>query len=466
MGQLNVNPADLYRAADDYTELAARTAQLPAQALAEFRRIAASHGHRAVTSGWSRTTRRRTIVAVLCAVALTVASCSSSTDSQQETARSPSPTTSSTSPEVPVAFTPVLAKVVAAPVPVPATDGKTHLAYELELTNTLNQEVTLTSVAVHAGDKTLLTLAGDKLGYWTRVYGTPTPTTKLGPAQGGAVWLDVALDTSAPLPTDLVHTVSFTVPKPTPPLINAVMDEKVAPVVVLSRKPVVVAPPLDGPGWLDGGGCCDMSAHRTALNPLSGGLWAAERYAIDYLQLQPDGVLFTGDPTKLESYSYFGTDIHAVAEGPVVAVLDGLPEQIPSKTPTGLPLEQYGGNHIVQDIGDGNYAFYAHLKTGSLKVKVGDRLTTGQVIAALGNTGNSDAPHLHFHVMSTPDPLRSDGLPFVFKSFRLDSRIASTVDLEKVVTAGKPAPMQPGFTARDETDVMPLDDDVMTYATK
>ena len=112
--------------------------------------------------------------------------------------------------------------------------------------------------------------------------------------------------------------------------------------------------------------------------------------------------MFTGDTNKLESYPYFGADIHAVADGPVVGVLDGLPEQIPGKTPTGLPLEQYGGNHIVQDIGDGNYAFYAHLKTGSVKVKVGDQLTTGQVIAALGNTGNSDAPHLHFHVMSTP----------------------------------------------------------------
>src|SRR4029078_75672 len=190
-------------------------------------------------------TRARSIVAVLFAVALTVASCSSATDGQQGTAQSLSATTrstpataSATSPEVPVAFTPVLAKVVAAPVPVPATDGKTHLAYELQLTNTLNQEVTLTSLAVHAGDKTLLTLAGDKLGYWTRVYGTPTPTTKLGPAQGGAVWLDVALGAAARLPTDLLHTVSFTVPKPTPPLINAVMDEKVAPVVVLSPKPV------------------------------------------------------------------------------------------------------------------------------------------------------------------------------------------------------------------------------------
>ncbi len=89
-------------------------------------------------------TRARSIVAVLFAVALTVASCSSATDGQQGTAQSPSATTSSTSPEVPAAFTPVLAKVLAAPVPVPATDGKTHLAYELELTNTLNQEVTLT----------------------------------------------------------------------------------------------------------------------------------------------------------------------------------------------------------------------------------------------------------------------------------------------------------------------------------
>ena len=144
-------------------------------------------------------------------------------------------------------------------------------------------------------------------------------------------------------------------------------------------------------------------------------------------------------------------------------MLDGLPEQIPGKSPTGLRLEQYGGNHIVQDIGNGNYAFYAHLKTGSVKVKVGDQLTTGQVIAALGNTGNSDAPHLHFHVMSTPDPLRSDGLPFVFESFRLDSRMASQDRSRRAATAGKPAPMQPGFTARDETDVSPLVLDVMTY---
>jgi Peptidase family M23 len=78
------------------------------------------------------------------------------------------------------------------------------------------------------------------------------------------------------------------------------------------------------------------------------------------------------------------------------------------------PLDQYGGNHIVQDIGDGNHAFYAHLKPGSIRVKVGDRLTTGQTIASVGNSGNTRAPHLHFHLMRTPDPLMSNGLLFIF----------------------------------------------------
>jgi hypothetical protein len=410
-------------------------------------------------------TGTRTIAAVLGALALTLVSCSSSTESRQETTQTPSTATSSGSESLPVAVTPVIASVVAAPVPVPATDGKTHLAYELQLTNTLGQEVTLTSVAVLAGDQTLLTLAGDNLGYWTRVVGTSTPTTKLGPGQTGLVWLDVALDESAAVPANLVHTVDITIPQPSPPLIPGTIDAKMAPVTVQTRKPAVIAPPLDGPNWLDGNSCCDMTAHRNAMNPLSGQLWAAERFAIDYVQLGPGGVIASGDVSKTESYPYFGADIHAVADGPVVGMLEGLPEQIPGKSPTGLRLEEYGGNHIVQDIGNGNYAFYAHLKTGSVKVKVGDQLSTGQVIAALGNTGNSDAPHLHFHVMSTPDPLRSDGLPFVFSSFRLESRLASQDGLD-ALQQGKPAPMQPGFAPRDETDVTPLVLDVMTYETK
>jgi hypothetical protein len=403
-------------------------------------------------------------VGAILGVAVLVAACSSSAEPPAQPAE---PSSTPSAAVEPATATPLLAEVLSPPIPVPATDGKVHLAYELQLTNAVGQDVTVSSVTVKAGDKTLLTLAGDRLAYWMRTLGSTQPTSKMGPGQAAAVWLDVVIDgptdSNPAVPQELSHTIVTELTKPMPPLLTATMTEDVAKVTVSTHEPPVISPPLDGPRWVDGNSCCDMTPHRMALNPLNGKLWAAERFAIDYLQTSADGTIYRGDASKPESYPYFGADIHAVADGPVVSVVDGLPEQVAGRSPTGLPLDQYGGNHVVQDIGNGNYAFYAHLKTGSVKVKPGDQLTTGQVIANLGNSGNTDAPHLHFHVMSTPDPLMSDGIPFIFKSFTLDGRLASMDGIGDLLT-GKAAPTQPGLTARKEENVSPLVLDVMTYA--
>ncbi len=399
--------------------------------------------------------RTQTLAAILGVSVLLSAGCSP--------APKPGPSGPIRGPEPSVA-TPLVGSVLAAPIPVPATDGKVHLAYEVQLTNALAQEVTLTSLVILDRDVSLLTLSGEQLAGRTRVFGTTTPTTKIGPAQTAVVWVDLALDQAAGIPQRLVHSIGLSLPDPKPPLFPATMTINIAPVDVETREPVVISPPLRGTRWLDGNGCCAMSAHRTALNPINGQLWAAERFAIDYVQLEPDDRQYDGDPTKVESFPAYGSDIHAVADGPVVAVVDGLPEQMPGPNPSGLPLDQYPGNHIIQDLGNGNYAMYAHIKTGTVAVKPGDRLTTGQVIGAVGNTGNTTAPHLHFQVMSTPDPLRSDGLPFVYNTFRLDDRIAGTAEELDELAPDQPIPLQRGFAAHDETNVMPLELDVMTYA--
>lgn len=65
-------------------------------------------------------------------------------------------------------------------------------------------------------------------------------------------------------------------------------------------------------------------------------------------------------------------------------------------------------------IGDGRFAFYAHMQPHSLRVHVGEHVKQGQVIGLLGNTGNTDAPHLHFQIMNSPDSWTADGLPFEF----------------------------------------------------
>jgi murein DD-endopeptidase MepM/ murein hydrolase activator NlpD len=181
---------------------------------------------------------------------------------------------------------------------------------------------------------------------------------------------------------------------------------------------------LRGSEWLAGNGPSATSAHRRALIPVAGGAHIAQRFAIDFLQLREDGRSFTGDQKDNKNYRCYGADVLAVADGTVVAVKDGIPENIPGPTSRAVPitLETVGGNHIILDLGNGHFAFYAHLQPGSLKVKVGDKVRSGQVLALVGNSGNSTEPHLHFHISNGNSPLGSEGIPYVFRSFEVQGK--------------------------------------------
>ncbi|MFJ8979179.1 M23 family metallopeptidase [Streptomyces sp. NPDC102282] len=73
------------------------------------------------------------------------------------------------------------------------------------------------------------------------------------------------------------------------------------------------------------------------------------------------------------------------------------------------------GNHLVLDLGDGTYAAYAHLRRGSLQVRAGDTVRTGQLLARCGNSGNSTEPHVHFQLMDHPDLDVARGIPFTWR---------------------------------------------------
>ena len=207
---------------------------------------------------------------------------------------------------------------------------------------------------------------------------------------------------------------------------TSVIDYDGVPVKVHAKaKAVVVAPPLKGSGWVAGNGCCSpINAHRGATLSIDGTAHAAERFAIDFVQLGANGSLAQGDATKNESFGYYGDEIYSVAPGKVVALQDDQPDRS-SRAPCrpAQTVQTAGGNYVVVDIGKGRYAFYAHMQPGSLKVKIGDAVKTGQVLGLLGNTGNTDGAHLHFHIMDGPSPLLSNGLPFVFTHFTGEGRV-------------------------------------------
>lgn len=156
-----------------------------------------------------------------------------------------------------------------------------------------------------------------------------------------------------------------------------------------------------------------------------------------------------------------GADILAVADSTVVAVLDELPDQPPGKLPdpTSITLDTVDGNHVVLDLGNGRYGFYAHLTKGSVLVAPGDRVSAGQVVAKLGNRGNSSGPHLHFHVMDGPSALGSEGLPFVLTTFETAGTIDkaqfdATMDFVGNWSAGR-------ATAVPHTNSFPMDKQIL-----
>jgi hypothetical protein len=139
-----------------------------------------------------------------------------------------------------------------------------------------------------------------------------------------------------------------------------------------------------------------------------------QRFAYD-LAVIKDGVhQYANKGWELRDFYSFGLPIFAPAAGRVVAAVDEYDDNTPLKPSKDNPPQ---GNHVVIDHGNGEFSILAHLKRGSVEVKVGDKVTAGQEIALCGNSGNSPLPHLHYHLQNTAVPFKGEGLPIQFHNY-------------------------------------------------
>jgi len=352
-------------------------------------------------------------------------------------------------------ITPLVANVLAEPRPVLSDDEQIHLAYELFATNAAEATMTVDLVEVLGPDGVAIgELTGDELQGAVQYIANQEA---IGPAQQFRVFMDQTFPAGAEVPESISHRFTVTL---TPE------DGDVSSTTVVSgattvdtREAILVGAPLRGTKWVVSGGCCfPADYHRTATLPVNGQFYAPERYAIDFVQLNDQDTLYDGPVDALESFAYYGADILSVADGTVVRIQEGLEEQTPGSFEPGATAASAGGNFVVVDIGDGHFAFYAHMQPGSLTVEEGDEVTKGEVLGLLGNTGNSDGPHLHFHVMDGPGPLSSNGLPYRFESFEVSGTLTNTADIPTGVVAELDETLTGSFT-----DVMPLDNQLLTF---
>jgi hypothetical protein len=416
---------------------------------------------------------RRKLVAVVCALlgasafaALEALPVGATTQTAPAAAAGLSPGT---------AFVAFAASVLTHPAPVTGTDGFVHLAYELVLTNTTPFKINIDAVQVRNArtGRVLLSLEGAALKANINPVGGPvasdseaSPTAiTVASSEAVIVWLDVRLPKRAGVPALIDHRIVASLASP-PPGAPKSLTSVVATIATVQHKPIALGPPV-GPGnWYASEGCCtDDTHHRRGLISINGELLVPQRFAIDWFKLDSQHRAWVGDPSKVSSYFSYDQPVFAAANATVVDIQDGLPNNpdIP-KPPPIPPIQNTVGNHVILKVSPGLFLLYGHLRPGSLKVRLGQRVRRGQVLGLIGTSGNSTTPHLHFQVMTRGTFFPTDSPPFVFDRFQLLGQVTERIwDDNLGLQPTGTLPYAPARRPSTRLLQMPLDRNVVSF---
>lgn len=356
--------------------------------------------------------------------------------------------------KVEINYTPLMVSNMQPPISVEGLDGKSHIAYELRLTNGGGFETKLRSIEVLDQDKRVIkTYSGLELNQNVTLGGKSNTEFRSGDT--AFVWITFSVDNKQ-IPKSLTHRVTYDIQgtdKAGAPIIS--------PEVVLESdklkvelNDLLIGPPLSGKGWVAIGGIGTDTGHRRALLSLNNKLCLSQRFANDWVKLDDENRSCSGNNNKCKSFTCYEQKIISVADGAVVDLVDEFEDQIPNKVGR-VKVSDAGGNYIIVKIDDSKYAFYAHMKKGSAKVKIGDEVKRGQELGNVGNTGNSSAPHLHFHVCDNPSPLFANGVPFVIDEFNVQGKYKSEDEFFKSDDEAKPQDIVPVLPGKHKRQ-MPL----------
>jgi len=356
--------------------------------------------------------------------------------------------------------TPVEVIIPAPPVPV-AAEGKSVLAYELHITNFGRDPLRLQRIEVYGGDaeRPLASFEGAALAQMVSLVGQPMKMSMsaekepdaspdLDPGRRLIVFLWLTLPLPERVPASLRHRLSFTVEGGERAGKASEIGGIVSP-VVSEGAPPLLEPPLRSGEWLAGNGPGNSSDHRRAIVPLDGRVYIAQRFATDWMMVGKNTNTFHDSRGKNENFWGYGQPVYAVADGEVTEAVDEFPDHPPGELPQPVTLENIAGNHVILRIAPGRYVLFAHLKAGSVRVRLHQHVTAQDVIGEVGDSGQATAPHLHFQVMDGNSPLGAEGVPYLFRSFTF---LGLGRDFEE--------DKHPSVPRRDE---LPLDDAVVAF---
>lgn len=337
------------------------------------------------------------------------------------------------------------------PIPVRLHD-KRVLVYELHVTNFDVVPLTLKQLEVFGENKSsLLSLADSKLAAAMVRVGAPMDmgsgsataaedSRTINPGNRAVIYLWIEIPGNTGPPVTLAHHMVFAALAADGKASDTTLEHFAVPV---SRDPVLtISPPFHGGTWLAGEGPSNTSNHRRTITAIDGRIYSAERFAIDWLKVGPNGDSRHDGSTRNDNWWGWGEPVLAVADGEITEVVDEFPDNTPRELPA-VTLDNIGGNHVILKIAPNRFVGYAHLQHGSIKVHLHDHVRTGDALALLGNSGNTTGAHLHLQVTDRNSMLEAQGIPFEFADFTYLG-LGADYELEKHVTVPWKHSIPPG----------------------
>ncbi len=297
-------------------------------------------------------------------------------------------------------------------------NDKLHISYELSVLNNRRIPLILKKVEVYNTKTPESPIAEFNSEYLNKRFKRHGMDRKDNPLelkgnQFGIINIWLSLNESSAIPLQVFHKLIFERIKDNGE--TTIHTFEAAIINIAQPTELSLSAPFNKGKWLYG-----INSHRDSRLITDGKASYPQRYAIDWLMIDEEGLIVKNEIINNKNWTSYGVELLAVANGTVVDIKDGIIENTPLTGEMAVPLtrETFTGNYVVIDIGNNIYAFYAHLIPNELKVKIGDQVTQSQVIGLLGNSGSSDAPHLHFHLETkSKTTLGGEGVPYYFKEF-------------------------------------------------
>lgn len=328
----------------------------------------------------------------------------------------------------------VVFKNYAEPIPV-KWSGKTILGYELHGYNFENSGYDIFKIDVIAKSPNITIIKTYEGSEFKEIYKPYNGK----PANGSIIFLWPEFNNAASVPDTLFHKIYFKNGAGKEACIEGIK------VGVIKKQPVKIGPPVKGKNWWWAAGPSNLDLHhRRAVMSFQSIPFCSQRFAVDLIKFKDNKYLVDPKVTipniNNSDFYCYGDTVYAIADGTVFNSRDGLPDIPPLISPS-INLDNADGNYIVLEIPYNNgsrldtvYANYAHLKTGSLLVRIGQAVHKGDPIGLLGNSGNTTGPHLHFHIMTKGyGILFSQGLPFTIDGFHLSGIITNGSQLDGAI---------------------------------